>query len=165
MVDERRFNPAKTEDSVPGSPKFSGNARQEVKNIMSKTVVSISSNETVVSAAKIMSENGISCVAIVDNDSVAGILSQTDFVKLALEEHKEFYKTKVANIMSSPVISIPPDCTVSQANKMMGEKRIKRVVILDEERLVGIVSIGDLVKSIIADQKFTIEQLEHYIHG
>ena len=87
MPDEGQSNNLtmeKTEDSFSDCSILSGNAKLAVRDIMSKTVVSISPDETVISAAKIMSENGISCVAIVDNGGVAGILSQADFVKLAL---------------------------------------------------------------------------------
>ncbi len=155
---------AKIKKSASDSSRPFSNTKLKVKDIMSKNVVSVSPNEIVVSAAKVMSKSGISCVAVVDNTTVTGILSQTDFVKLALEEHKDFYKTKVEEIMSSPVISIPSDFSVSKTNKMMEEKHIKRVVILEQERLVGILTQTDILRATKEDlreqEKRNFELLE-----
>lgn len=151
MADEQRFNnltTEKTEDSVSDSSGFCGNTHLEVKDIMSKNVVSVCPDETVLSAAKTMYEKGISCVAIVDNDSIAGVLSQADFVKLALHKGKDFNKIKVAEIMSSPVVTVASNCSVSKAGRIMEEKHIKRVIILEQERLVGILTQTDILRAI-----------------
>jgi PAS domain S-box-containing protein len=118
----------------------------EVGDVMSKDVITISPDETVVLAAKVMSESNISCIIAVDNGGVAGILTETDVFKRALAEDKDFYKLRVGEIMSSPVESIPSDLAVLEAGRIMEDKHIKRLPILKKKRLVGIVTQTDLIR-------------------
>ncbi|MBA7641760.1 Anaerobic nitric oxide reductase transcription regulator NorR [subsurface metagenome] len=117
-----------------------------VGNVMSKDVITICSDETVASAAKIMSENSVSCIVVADNGDVTGILTETDFLKRVAEREKDFDRIKVREIMSAPVESISPNLSVPDAVKIMEDKHIKRLPILEKKRLVGIVTQTDLVR-------------------
>ena len=117
-----------------------------VVDVMRKDVVTICSDETVASAAKIMSENNVSCVVVADNGSVAGILTETDFLKKVAVREKDFDRIKVREIMSCPVETISPDLSVFDAIRIMEEKHIKRLPILEKKQLVGIVTQTDLVQ-------------------
>ena len=105
-----------------------------VGNVMSKDVITICSDETVASAAKIMSENSVSCIVVADNGSVTGILTETDFLKKVAEREKDFDRIKVREIMSSPVESIAPNVSVFDAIRIMEDKHIKRLPILERYR-------------------------------
>jgi transcriptional regulator with GAF, ATPase, and Fis domain len=117
-----------------------------VGNVMSKDVITICSDETVASAAKIMSENSVSCIVVADNETVVGILTETDFLKRVAEREKDFDGIKVREIMSAPVESISPNLSVPDAVRIMDDKHIKRLPILEKKRLVGIVTQTDLVR-------------------
>jgi PAS domain S-box-containing protein len=118
----------------------------EAGDVMSKDVTTVSPDETVVSAAKRMSENNISCVIVVDNATVAGILTETDLLKRVAAKDKDFDKMPVAQIMSCPVVSISPDLPVLAASKIAEAKHIKRLPILDGDQLVGVVTQTDLTR-------------------
>jgi PAS domain S-box-containing protein len=115
-------------------------------DVMSKNVTTISPDETVISAAMKMSEDNISCVVVVDNTTVVGILTETDLLKWVAGKDTNFDKTKVAEIMSHPVVSIKPDLPVLEASKIAQTKQIKRLPVLDKNRLVGIITQTDLIR-------------------
>ena len=118
----------------------------KVGDVMSKDVVTICSNESVVSAAKLISENNISCIVVVDRSSVVGILTETDFLKRVVGKEKDFDDIKVGEVMSSPVVSISSDLSVFEASRIMAENHIKRLPILEDGRLVGIVTQTGLIR-------------------
>jgi len=95
-----------------------------------------------------MSDKKISCLVVVDNGNVAGIITETDMLRRVGDNGKEIYRTKLGRIMSSPVESVPPDLSVLEASKIMGVKHIKRLPILKDEKLVGIVTQTDLVRAL-----------------
>ena len=119
-----------------------------VADVMSKNVATISPDETVVSAARMMSERKISCLAVMDKGNVAGILTETDILKRVASNGKHFYQTRLDRIMSYPVESIPPDISVLRASEIMAEKRIRRLPVVEKDKLVGIVTQTDLVRSL-----------------
>ena len=122
----------------------------QVKDVMSKDVISISPSETVYSAAKMMCEKNISCVVVMDNKRIVGILTETDFLKKAMVKEKDLDKITVTEIMSSPVESIPSDFSVLEASRIIQAKHIKRLPVLQEERLIGIVTQTDLSHALIS---------------
>jgi len=117
-----------------------------VGDVMSKDVVTICSDETVASAAKMMSENHVSCIVVVDNGGVAGILTETDFLKKVAAREKDFDRIKVREIMSCPVETISPNLSVFDAIAIMEDKHIKRLPILEKKQLAGIVTQTDLAQ-------------------
>ena len=120
----------------------------EVGDVMTKNIVTISSDQTVLSAAKTMAENVVSCIIVIDDESVVGILTETDFLKKVADKKKDFDNISVAEIMSSPVVSVSADLSVFEASSIMEDKHIKRLPILDEKRLVGIVTQTDMARAL-----------------
>ncbi|MHC4125152.1 MAG: CBS domain-containing protein [Planctomycetota bacterium] len=118
----------------------------EVADAMSKDVATISSDKTVVSAAKVMAEVNISCIIVKDNGTLTGIVTETDLLKRGVAEGKNLRSTKVSEIMSFPVESISHNISVLEASRIMYTKGIKRMPVLDGQRLVGIVTQTDLIR-------------------
>jgi len=119
-----------------------------VADVMSKKVATVSPDEIVISAAKIMSEEKISCLVVMDGEDVAGIITETDVLKRVGNDAKDFYRTKLCRIMSCPVESVPSDLSILDAGNIMGAKHIKRLPVLKENKLVGIVTQTDLVRAL-----------------
>ncbi len=118
----------------------------EVQDVMSKDMVTTSSDETVLSAAKTMCENNISCIVVVDNGSVAGILTETDLLKRIAAKEKDYSKITIAETMSCPVETIPVNLPVLEAVRIMEANHIKRLPILEKNQLVGIITQTDLTR-------------------
>ncbi|MCE5339718.1 MAG: CBS domain-containing protein [Planctomycetaceae bacterium] len=118
----------------------------EAKDVMSEEVVTISMNESVVSAAKLMAENNISCIVVVNNDIVAGILTETDLLRKVAGQNKDFDKVRISEIMSSPVIDIAPELPVLEVSRILNENGIKRLPVIDKNQLVGIITQTDMVR-------------------
>jgi PAS domain S-box-containing protein len=117
-------------------------------DIMSTNVATVSPASPVVSAAKIMSSNNISCLIVSDNGDVSGIVTETDMLKRTVAYGNDFCKMKVEQIMSSPVRSVPPDLSVIDASSIMEAENIRRLVILDKGRSVGIITQTDMVRAL-----------------
>ncbi|MFC1604383.1 CBS domain-containing protein [Planctomycetota bacterium] len=118
----------------------------EVGDIMSRDVAAVSPGSTVVSAAKIMSSNNISCLIVSNDGCLSGIVTETDMLKKAVANGHDFSKMKVEQIMSSPVRSAPSNLSVMEAGKIMEDENIRRLVVLEDERPVGIVTQSDMVR-------------------
>lgn len=122
----------------------------QVADVMSRDVITISSDATVLSAVKVMSENNISCIVVVDKERVAGILTEADFLRRVTPEKKDLGKLAVAEIMSSPVEVVPSDISVFEASRTMEARCVKRLPVLERNRLVGIVTQTDLTRALIS---------------
>jgi PAS domain S-box-containing protein len=131
-----------------GRPITSSRVWLEVEDVMSKDVITIAPDATVVSAAKVMSENGISCLVVVDNDSVAGIVTERDFLARLAGRRGDWNEIRVADIMSSPLETVPPDLSVYDASALMEAKHIKRLPVSAGKRLVGMVTQTDLTRAL-----------------
>ncbi|MEO8464561.1 MAG: CBS domain-containing protein [Gammaproteobacteria bacterium] len=126
-------------------------------------VQSIDPATTVYDAISLMAEHGIGALLVMENDKPIGLFSERDYTrKLALQGLRS-RDTAVRAIMSSPVLTISPDASVQQALETMTEKYIRHLPVVDRSGVVGMVSIGDLVKAVIQDQQSLIEQLEGYL--
>ena len=119
-----------------------------VSDVMSTEVATISLDEIVISAAKIMSEKKISCLVVTDGGNVVGIITETDVLRRIGNKAKDFYLTNLGRIMSSPVESVPFDLSILDAGKIMSDKHIKRLPVLQENKLVGIITQTDLVRAL-----------------
>lgn len=128
-------------------------------------VVSIQASDSVFDAIKLMAEKGIGALVVMEGPKLAGIVSERDYARKIILQGRSSQSTPVRNIMSSPVVCTRPGHTVEECMALMTEKRIRHLPVLDGAELIGMISIGDLVKSIIAEQQFVIEQLESYISG
>ncbi len=127
-------------------------------------VKSVSPDTETTSAIKLMAESGISSLLVIDDGKVVGIFSDRDFSCKVVAENRLTETIPISEVMTAPVCAIRPDQSVDDAMSIMTEKRIRHLPVMDGDELTGLVSIGDLVKAIIKEQKDTIEQLEHYIH-
>lgn len=130
-----------------------------------RTVYRISPGATVLEALRLMAEKGIGALLVMDGERIVGIVSERDYARKIALAGRSSHETPVREIMSSPVMYARPDQTNEQCMALMTENRLRHLPVVDNGRLIGLISIGDLVKDIISEQQFIIEQLEHYIRG
>jgi len=128
-------------------------------------VATIGPDNTVFDAIKKMADNNIGSLVVVDDEKIVGIVTERHYARNVFLKGKASPTTLVKDIMSTRVICAWPDQSVEECMAVMTDKAVRHLPVLENKHLVGLVSIGDLVKSIISDQKFTIEQLERYIGG
>lgn len=130
-----------------------------------RAVYSISPKATVLDAIKLLAEKGIGALLVTQDEQIVGIFSERDFVRKVGAQGKPPETTLVKDTMSARVMYVSPDQSNEQCMALMTENRLRHLPVLDKGELVGMISIGDLVKDIISEQQFIIEQLERYIHG
>lgn len=128
-------------------------------------VVSIRPDVPVLEALKLLSERGVGAVLVIDGSRVAGIVSERDYTRKVELKGKSASTTPVSEIMTKEVICVTPEQTNEECMALMTGKRLRHLPVIENGKVVGILSIGDLVKEVISEQKFIIEQLEHYIHS
>jgi CBS domain-containing protein len=128
-------------------------------------VCTIGPDAPVIDALRVMAEREIGALVVVNGEKLAGILSERDYARKVMLLGKSSRDTPVREIMTTKVICVSPLRTVEECMALMTEKRIRHLPVLDGGKLIGVLSIGDLVKEVIAEQKSTIEQLESYIHS
>ena len=138
---------------------------QILKAKPTQDIFSASPKMTVFDAIRLMSEKNIGALLVTDGDKIVGIFTERDYArKIALKGHSS-RSTPVGDIMTSHVMYVRPSQTNEECMALMTDNRIRHLPVLDQGRLIGILSIGDLVKDVICEQKFIIDQLEHYISG
>ena len=128
-------------------------------------VRSIRPDATVFDAIARMAEHDIGSLLVMDGDEVIGIITERHYARDVVLKGKASPTTPVCDIMERRVVFVGPDQTVEQCMVLMSDKRVRHLPVLEGKKVVGILSIGDLVKSIIGDQKFIIEQLHSYIQA
>ena len=128
-------------------------------------VWSISPDKTVYAALRLLAERDVGALLVIQGEKLVGILSERDYARKVILQGKASMNTTVSEIMTANVIAISPNRSVEEAMALMTERHIRHLPVVEDEQVVGLVSIGDLVKYIIADQEFMIEQLERYISG
>jgi CBS domain-containing protein len=128
-------------------------------------VWSIHPQESVFAAIQQMAEKEVGALVVLEDDAVVGIISERDYARKVILKGRSSRETAVQDIMTPDVICVRLDQNVEECMTIVTERRIRHLPVLDSRRLVGIISIGDLVKTIIVEQQFIIEQLEHYIRS
>ena len=126
---------------------------------------SISPEVSVFDAIKTMAKKNVGALPVVEGGKVVGMMSERDYTRKVALKGKSSKETKVREIMGTPVITVPPEQPVGDCLRLMTEHRVRHLPVLENEQLVGIVSIGDLVNWIISTQNAHIEQMEQYIAG
>src|SRR5512146_2570631 len=128
-------------------------------------VFSITPEASVFEALKLMAEKNVGALLVVADCRIAGILSERDYARKVILHGKSSHDIPVREIMSEKVVTVPPDQTVEDCMALMTDRRIRHLPVVEGERLLGLLSIGDLVKDVIAEQERTIRELESYIHS
>ena len=128
-------------------------------------VVSVRPEQSVLEAIKVLATENIGAAIVMTGDRLAGIFSERDYTRKVILNGRSSDTTRVEEIMTANVVCVSPRTKARECMQLMTEKRIRHLPVMDEGRVIGMVSIRDIVSDIIADQDFTIEQLEHYISG
>ena len=130
-----------------------------------RQVFSIAPTAAVLDAIRMMAEHHVGALLVMQGDALSGIVSERDYARKVILMGRSSADTPVRDIMSAPVITVQPETPVEQCMKIMTDHRVRHLPVIDGGRVVGMVSIGDLVKVVIAEQQQQIEQLESYIHS
>jgi CBS domain-containing protein len=130
-----------------------------------RSLYSIRPDDSVFDALQKMADHNVGALVVLDEDKLVGIVSERDYARKIVLKGRTSLATQVRDIMSTKVICARLEHTVEECMAIMTARAVRHLPVLDHKKVVGMVSIGDLVKAIISDQKFVIEQLEHYMHG
>ncbi|MFM2055911.1 MAG: hypothetical protein RLY71_296 [Pseudomonadota bacterium] len=128
-----------------------------------QSVLTIAPTATVMDAVRMMAEYNIGGLPVVEGDRIVGIVTERDYARKVALQGRSSEQTLVRDIMTSQVMYVSPAQTTEECMALMTDKRLRHLPVLDEGRLVGLISIGDLVKDIISEQQFVIDQLRNYI--
>lgn len=128
-------------------------------------VASVTPDTTVLEALKVMAEKEIGAVLVLDGETLAGIFSERDYARKVVLQGKASKDTPVREIMTEKVVCVRPEQTIDQCMGLMTDKRIRHLPVLQAKRVVGVISIGDVVKEMLVEKEFVIQQLESYIHS
>ncbi|HEX9772484.1 MAG TPA: CBS domain-containing protein [Steroidobacteraceae bacterium] len=128
-------------------------------------VWSIDAEQPVLEAIQIMADRHIGALPVLRAGELAGVISERDYARKVILLGRSSAETPVWQIMSAPVITVTPDESVQRCMEIMTEKRIRHLPVIDEGRMIGMISIGDCVRGVIEEQQDTIQQLERFISG
>ncbi|MFJ5383254.1 CBS domain-containing protein [Cupriavidus sp. CER94] len=140
-------------------------ARQVLENKANHAIYSIPPTATVYAALQLMADKGIGALLVMEHDKIVGILSERDYARKVILMQRTSRETLVKEIMTTAVIYVRADQSTDDCMALMTRHRLRHLPVMDGDTLMGMLSIGDLVNDIISEQRFTIEQLEHYITG
>jgi CBS domain-containing protein len=126
---------------------------------------SVAPNATVFQALEMMAAKNVGALLVMDGPRLAGIFSERDYARKVVLEGRTSRETPVRDIMSRKVVCVTPSQTIDDCMALMTDKRIRHLPVIDGDEVLGVISVGDVVKAVISDQTFTITQLEHYISG
>ena len=130
-----------------------------------QTTYTISADATVLDALILMADKGIGALIVTEDEKVIGIMSERDYARKVTLMERSSSDTKIADIMTSKVLTVSPKDTIEQCLTLMTERHLRHLPVVEEDQLIGLVSIGDLVKGIIQQQQQLIDQLQNYIAG
>ena len=136
-----------------------------LKSKAHQSVHTITPEASVFDAIKLMADKNIGALLVMEAEEVAGIITERDYARKIVLAGRSSKDTPVSVIMTTRVLCVGPQQTTEECMAIMTESRVRHLPVLDNGKLIGLVSIGDLVKDIISEQQFIIEQLEHYISG
>ncbi len=131
----------------------------------SREIWSVSPSQSVYEALELMAEKDIGAVLVIEAGQLVGIFSERDYARKVILRGKSSRETSVGELMTRNVLYVRPNQSLEECMALMTDKRIRHLPVLENNRLIGIVTIGDIVKAIISDQEFTIHELESYITG
>jgi CBS domain-containing protein len=140
-------------------------AAQVLKSKARQSVETVAPSTSVFDAVKLMADRNIGALLVLEEQKIVGIVTERDYARKIVLMGRSSKETPVRDIMSSPVMYVRPDQTNEECMALMTDNRLRHLPVVDQGKLLGLISIGDLVKDIISEQKFIIERLEHYITG
>src|SRR5580698_10001911 len=139
-------------------------AAQLLKNKAS-SIYSVGPDVPVLEAIKLMAEHSVGALLVMSDQKLLGVVSERDYARKVILKGFASSDTPVRQIMSSPVTTVSPDKSVRDCMRIMTEKRFRHLPVVDRDRVVGVLSIGDLVRAVLEEQQQTIEELERYIRS
>ncbi len=137
----------------------------DILNSKGHDIWAVKPDDTVFDSLQLMAEKGVGALLVMDEDKLVGIVTERDYARKIILEGKSSKGSSVAEIMTKQVLCVAPERTVEECMALMTDKRARHLPVLDHKRVVGIVSIGDLVQAILSEQQILIDQLQHYISG
>lgn len=138
---------------------------QQILEAKGSDVWSIAPDASVLEAIKLMAEKEVGALLVMTGEKPVGIVSERDYARKVILKGRSSQKTSIQDIMTTHVVYVSPDQSIEECMALMTEKHIRHLPVMDGERLCGMLSIGDLVKAVIAEQKLVIKELERYISG
>jgi CBS domain-containing protein len=138
---------------------------RQLLQVKGNHVWSISPSATVYEALELMARNNIGALLVLEGDKLVGIFTERDYARKVVLQGRSSRTTRIAELMTRDVLYIGPDDTIENCMALMTDKRTRHLPVIEDGKLIGIISIGDVVKEIISDREFTIHELERYITG
>lgn len=129
------------------------------------TIFSITPETIVYEALELMVEKNVSALLVVENQKLTGIFTERDYARKVILQGKASKETQIGEIMTETPVTVSPDSSIDDCMRLMTNKFIRHLPVVKNDQLLGVISIGDVVKFIIEEQKFIIENMEHYITG
>lgn len=126
---------------------------------------SVRPDDTVFDSLKVMADKGVGALLVMDGDKLVGIVTERDYARKVILEGKSSKSSQVSEVMTRQVLCVTPQQTIDECMALMTDKRARHLPVLDHKKVVGVVSIGDLVKAMINEQQVLIDHLQHYIAG
>jgi len=130
-----------------------------------RLIYSVPPEAPVLEAIKVMAEHGVGALLVMQGDKLLGVVSERDYARKVILKGRSSSETNVSQIMSAPVLTVRPDQSVNDCMRIMTENRVRHLPVVEGERVVGVLSIGDLVRTVVEEQQQTIAQLEQYIRS
>lgn len=138
---------------------------RQILDQKNRAVLSIAPDASVLDAIRMMASHGVGALLVMEGERLAGIVSERDYARKVILMQRRSETTRVAEIMTSSVVTVPPTVRAHDGLEIMTERHIRHLPVVDSGAIIGIVSIGDLVKSVIESQRTLITDLERYVHG
>jgi CBS domain-containing protein len=137
----------------------------DILNSKGNDVWAVRPDDSIFDSLQTMADKGIGAVLVMDGDKLVGIVTERDYARKVILEGKSSKTSSVSEVMTRKVLCVNPDRTIDECMALMTDKRARHLPVLDHKRVIGVVSIGDLVKAVISEQQVIIDQLQHYISG
>jgi CBS domain-containing protein len=138
---------------------------RQVLEAKGATTLSLPPSATVYEALEVMAKNDVGSVVVADGDCLLGMFTERDYARKLILQGRSSKDTRVSELMTSNILTVSPTQTIEDCMEMITDNRVRHLPVVEKGRLVGIISIGDVVKAVIADQQRTIQQLSSYIAG